>query len=76
MIKRSKYTISGHATIGFAILEDGAILYDLLETKQQARVIRDVLLDGIGPEWDAVKAELEKRGIAALEAQIGTGGFQ
>jgi hypothetical protein len=39
----------------------GAILYDLLESEKLATEIRDIVNDGIGPEWDLVNEELERR---------------
>lgn len=47
---------------GFGVVtQSGAIVYDLLETRREAEEICDVLNSGIGPEWDAVSAELERR---------------
>jgi hypothetical protein len=76
MGKSSKYKVVGHAKIGFAVLEDGAILYDLLERKSIANAIRDVLRDGIGPDWNAVEAELEKRGWPTKRTSLVTEDFR
>lgn len=39
----------------------GGIIYDLLP-KADAVNVCAVLNSGVGPEWDAVEAELERRG--------------
>lgn len=55
------YRVAGNRKDKYFVLEDGGVLYDLLESRDEARAIRDVLRDGIGPEWDAVDAELQRR---------------
>lgn len=60
---RKDYKLVGVKKRGYAVVhKSGGIEYDLLETRELAVVIRDVLNAGIGPEWDAVSAELETRG--------------
>lgn len=38
----------------------GGIVYDLLETKGEAKRICDVLNMGIGPEWESVEKALKR----------------
>lgn len=54
-----KYRIVGKAGC-YGVTEDGAMLYDLLESRQEAKDIQTVLRQGIGPEWDSVEPALEQ----------------
>jgi hypothetical protein len=63
-MKRTKYKVIGNGPFGVA-MQNGVIEYDLLDTKKEATDICAVLNDGIGPEWDAVEAEL----LARLERE-------
>ena len=57
----TQYHVEGNHVTGYAILtENGGIEYDLLESRTEADEICEVLNSGIGPEWDAVIAELER----------------
>lgn len=58
--ERKKYRVFGLAVID----ADGAVVYDLLDNTEEARDICAVLNCSIGPDWDAVSAELEKRKAA------------
>ena len=59
------YLVTGNKTSGYAVLTpDGAVKYDLLDTRSKASDIAAVLNDGIGPEWDAVERELDRRANA------------
>lgn len=62
--RKLKYRVVGNHKDGYAVVQGGAIEYDLLETRSDANAIRDVLNDGFGPEWEAVEAELERRRTA------------
>ena len=54
------YHVEGNHVAKYAIvLENGAVEYDLLDTRTEADEICEVLNCGIGPEWDAVITELE-----------------
>ena len=54
-----KYKVTGTAKTDFAVLmANGAIEYDCLESRQEAKDICAVLNRGIGPEWDAVERAL------------------
>lgn len=54
-----KYYVDGNHVTGYGVfLVGGGIEYDLIDTKQEADEICEVLNRGIGPEWDAVEAEL------------------
>jgi hypothetical protein len=59
-----KYKVIGSKKDGFAVVERvmGGVEYDLIETREGARAIRDVLNSGVDPCWNSVSAELEKRG--------------
>lgn len=46
---------------GTAVLQDGAVVYDLLDSPEEAKEIAAICNDGIGPEWDAVEPELDRR---------------
>lgn len=53
------YHVEGNHITGYCILlPNGGIEYDLLETRQEADEICEVLNQGIGPEWDEVEAAL------------------
>jgi hypothetical protein len=56
MEREEKYEVRGLAVVG----PDGATLYDLLDSAQMAHDICTVLNAGIGPEWDAVSAALDR----------------
>lgn len=47
----------------WAIVEAGnsAVVYDLLDSYVEAKVICTVLNEGKGPEWDKIRDEVEKR---------------
>ena len=54
------YRIVGNKKDGYAVLtSNGAIEYDLLESRSLAVQIRNILNRGIGPDWDAVEREME-----------------
>lgn len=56
-----KYEVVGAKSRGYAVvMKNGVIEYDLIEKKEDAEEICDILNRGIGPEWDAVEAELDK----------------
>lgn len=55
----AKYHIVGVGPFGVAE-KKGGMVYDLLDTRQEALDIWKVLEDGIGPEWEAVEAALMK----------------
>lgn len=57
MRKRATYRAKGVAVLDAL----GGSVYDLLKSKEEACKIRDILNDGIGPEWDAVEPELYRR---------------
>lgn len=60
----NKYKVVGGEAQGYAVVaRSGGIEYDLIETKAMAVAIRRVLNAGIGPEWDAVERELQRRGV-------------
>lgn len=55
------YRVVGGSVRGFAVIAaTGAIEYDLLERRVDANDICEILNRGIGPEWDAVEAELDR----------------
>jgi hypothetical protein len=56
------YKIVGNKKIGYAVvMQNGVIEYDLLESRTEAKEIRDALNAGIGPEWDAVSDYLNNK---------------
>jgi hypothetical protein len=56
------YRVTGKEKTGFAVVDGhGAIVYDLLDSKEEAIEICAILNDGIGPEWGAVEEELTRR---------------
>lgn len=58
-MRNDTYYVEGnHLTGYFILMQGGGIEYDLLETKQEADEICEVLNRGIGPEWDEVEAAL------------------
>jgi len=58
-----KYKVVGSKGSGFAVVDRaGATEYDLIKTRECAVAIKNVLNRGIGPEWDAVEAELVRTG--------------
>lgn len=59
------YRVIGHKDRGYAVVQKGGgIEYDLLETRELAVKIRDVLNAGVGPDWDEVSVELERMGAS------------
>lgn len=50
------YRVSGNSVLD----ENGAVMYDNLESLQLAHDIALVLNAGIDPEWDAVEAALDR----------------
>lgn len=56
----AKYHIVGVGPFGVAE-KKGGIVYDLLDTRQEALDIWTVLEDRVGPDWDSVEAELVRR---------------
>jgi hypothetical protein len=66
MRKNKEYKVSGLAVVG---RKDNAIMYDLLDSKLEAIKICEILNEGIGPDWDEVGPELERRLDAAKAAR-------
>lgn len=58
-----KYKVVGAKTRGYAVVYvvGGGIEYDLIDRKEDAEEICEILNRGIGPEWDLVESELDKR---------------
>lgn len=55
-----RYHVEGNHITGHCVLtENNGIVYDLLETRQEADEICAVLNLGIGPDWDAVEKYLK-----------------
>lgn len=62
MKKSARYRVTGSAKTGFAVVTaQGAIEYDLILSRKEAEQIRDILNDGVGPEWEAVANEMKSR---------------
>lgn len=60
------YKVAGNKDRGYAVVQvAGGIEYDLLGERKLAVAIKNILNEGIGPEWDPVLSELERRGISA-----------
>lgn len=66
-MEQGKYQVvggpSGTGAAGggcFGVMEDGAMLYDLLETRQEAHDIAFVLNNGCAEEWEAVEEALSR----------------
>jgi hypothetical protein len=60
------YKVVGKKDSGYAVVTHaGAIEYDLLGERKLAVAIKGILNAGIGPEWDLVLPELERRGISS-----------
>lgn len=61
-MSRPDYKVVGSKKKGFGVVtQDGAIEYDLLETRGEAEEICDILNAGIGPDWVDVSAEIDRR---------------
>jgi hypothetical protein len=55
------YQLVGEQYGPFGVTEDGVMLYDLIESRSEAEIIRDVCDEGLGPEWDAIEDEVVRR---------------
>jgi len=54
------YKLVGEGNCWGVAFRNGGLEYDNLESRKEAAEICAVLNRGIGPEWDAVSAELDK----------------
>ncbi|HXN71491.1 MAG TPA: hypothetical protein VN861_02945 [Candidatus Acidoferrales bacterium] len=55
-----KYRVTGNRPFGVSVI-GGGLEYDLIYARKDADIICGILNEGIGPEWDDVEPEFNKR---------------
>ncbi len=59
------YSVVGNHSLGYGVRHrDRYLEYDLLESRSLATLICEILNAGIGPDWEAVEEEIDRRTLA------------
>ena len=68
---KNSYHVVGSKSVGYGVRHiDGYMEYDLLESRTLAKLICEILNQGIGPQWDAIEDEID---LLSLSSRIQAG---